>query len=193
MTILTEIQSELKAPKTQFNKFGGYNYRNCEDILEAVKPLLLKHDAYILISDKIVNLGDRYYIQATAHLQCGDNSWEVTAYARESESRKGMDDAQLTGATSSYARKYALNGLLLIDDARDADATNKHEKNGNEKETTTNFKFLKAMGELKKEVGDEVYYEVLGLHGYTSSKEIIKRSAQENIYAILASKAKKED
>ena len=118
---LIEIQAELKAPKSQFNKFGGYNYRNCEDILEAVKPLCAKHEIVPLLSDEIVMIGDRFYIKATAKVTDGKDEIAVTAYARESKDKKGMDESQITGATSSYARKYALNGLFCIDDTKDAD------------------------------------------------------------------------
>ena len=126
---LLKIQGELKAPKGQVNKFGGYNYRSCEDILEALKPLLAKNKCILTINDTIELIGDRYYIKATATLidtETGDTS-TATAYAREEESKKGMDSSQLTGSTSSYARKYALNGLFAIDDTKDSDATNTHE------------------------------------------------------------------
>jgi hypothetical protein len=125
---LQQIQAKLKAPKNQRNTFGNYNYRSCEDILEAVKPLLGEVGATLTISDELQNIGDRYYIRATATLKCGTENTEVTAYAREDESRKGMDGSQITGSASSYARKYALNGLFLIDDTKDADATNDHGK-----------------------------------------------------------------
>ena len=125
---LTNIQSELKAPKNQLNKFGGYNYRNCEDILEALKPLLIKHNSAVTLTDELVMIGERYYIKATATLHCfSDNDVDtisVSALAREDESKKGMDASQVTGASSSYARKYALNGLFAIDDTKDSDATN---------------------------------------------------------------------
>lgn len=126
---LMKIQTELKAPKSQFNSFGRYNYRSQEDILEALKPLLAEHKAVISISDEIVLIGDRYYVKATATLidiEKGDKV-EVSAYAREDETKKGMDLSQLTGSTSSYARKYALNGLFAIDDTKDSDYTNKHD------------------------------------------------------------------
>jgi hypothetical protein len=128
---LVSIQTELKAPKTQFNKFAGYHYRNQEDILEAVKPLLKKYQLTLIITDEIQNIGDRYYVQATAKLFDVETGQSVlsTASAREDQDKKGMDLSQLTGATSSYARKYALNGLFLIDDTKDADATNTHEQN----------------------------------------------------------------
>lgn len=142
---LQAIQQELKAPKGQFNKFGGYAYRSAEDILEAVKPLLAKHGCALKLSDEMVEVGGRVYVQATATLiSAGDMTAEakitnqgmtlsidttsVTAYAREDAEKKGMDGSQITGAASSYARKYALNGMFCIDDTKDADATNDHGK-----------------------------------------------------------------
>lgn len=121
---LMNIQKELKAPKGQYNSFGKYKYRSCEDILESVKPLLEKYKATIILTDKLEQIGERYYIRAMAILidTESDNSIENTAYAREEETKKGMDGSQITGTSSSYARKYALNGLLLIDDTKDADA-----------------------------------------------------------------------
>lgn len=121
---LERIQKQLKAPKNQVNKFGGYNYRSCEDILEAVKPLL--DGCVVTISDTIREVGGRIYVEAEATISDGLNQVNVTAYAREPEDRKGMDASQITGSASSYARKYALNGLFLIDDTKDADATNDH-------------------------------------------------------------------
>lgn len=129
---LSKIQKELKAPKNQYNSFGGYNYRSCEDILEAVKPLL--GDCILTISDDIISVGDRVYVKATATLSDKDGQISTTAFAREAESRKGSDCSQLTGASSSYARKYALAGLLLLDDQKDADSTNTH---GNEDKPLT--------------------------------------------------------
>lgn len=129
MQELIMIQSELKAPKNQRNTFGNYNYRNCEDILEAVKPLLAKNNCILKLTDDIVLIGDRFYVKATATVSnCEGKSESVTAFARESLDKKGMDASQITGATSSYARKYALNGLFCIDDTKDADATNTHDK-----------------------------------------------------------------
>ena len=124
MKQLVEIQNELKAPKSQFNKFGGYKYRNAEDILEAVKPLLFKHKCTLTISDDIVCAGDRIYVKATAVISNGADSISVSAFAREPEAQKGMSESQITGASSSYARKYALNGMFAIDDTKDSDATN---------------------------------------------------------------------
>lgn len=125
---LAKVQQELNAPKSQVNTFGGYRYRSCEDILMAVKPLL--GDLSIVISDEIVMVGDRVYVKATAAITDGKERIETTAYAREAATKKGMDESQITGSASSYARKYALNGLLLIDDSKDADATNDHGKGG---------------------------------------------------------------
>ena len=127
---LMEVQSKLKAPKSQYNSFGKYSYRSCEDILEALKPLLNEVGAIVNISDQVKLIGDRYYIEATAmflDVNTGD-SIISKAIAREDESKKGQDLAQLSGATSSYARKYALNGLFAIDDNKDADSTNTHGK-----------------------------------------------------------------
>lgn len=121
---LQKIQSQLKCAKTQLNKFGGYNYRSCEDILEAVKPLLDEYGCALTINDEIVMIGDRFYVKATARLHDSKTGGEiavVSAFAREEESKKGQDSAQVTGATSSYARKYALNGLFCIDDNKDPD------------------------------------------------------------------------
>lgn len=126
---LIKIQNELNVPKAHFNKFGDYYYRSCEDILEALKPLLEKEGLLLTISDSIESVGDRNYVKATVTLTDGTKSIEVSALAREAVTPKAKtDDSQLTGATSSYARKYALNGLFLIDDTKDSDATNKHEK-----------------------------------------------------------------
>lgn len=121
-TALTNLQSELKAPKAQRNSFGNYNYRSAEDILEAVKPLLSKHGLTMTTTDTIVNIGARYYVKATATLYGFDGSISVDGWAREAKDKKGMDASQITGATSSYARKYAYNGLFSIDDTKDADS-----------------------------------------------------------------------
>ena len=121
---LTQLQNELKAPKGQRNSFGNYNYRSAEDILEAVKPLLGKYNLTQIISDDIELIGDRYYLKATVTLVNNENAEEkisVTALARESQVKKGMDESQITGTASSYARKYALNGLYAIDDTKDSD------------------------------------------------------------------------
>ncbi len=127
---LQHIQSSLKAPKGQTNKFGGYKYRSCEDILTAVKPLLAVWGCSLTISDEIVEVGGRVYVRADAALNDNESpqSINTAGYAREAINKKGMDDAQITGSASSYARKYALNGLFAIDDTKDPDATNDHGK-----------------------------------------------------------------
>lgn len=125
MKELIAIQSELKAPKSQFNKFGGYKYRKAEDILEAVKPLLAKQKCTLIITDDVVLIGNRIYVKATATIKNEKGECETTnGWAREEETKKGMDGSQITGASSSYARKYALNGLFAIDDNADSDTTN---------------------------------------------------------------------
>ena len=131
---LIEVQNKLKVPKSQYNNFGKYNYRNAEDILEAVKPILENAGATIFIKDSIELIGDRFYVKATVNfvdIESG-NTIEASALARESEEKKGMDSAQVTGATSSYARKYALNGLLLIDDTKDNDHDSMHQTDNKE-------------------------------------------------------------
>lgn len=150
---LVSIQNELKAPKTQFNEFGKYSYRNCEDILEAVKPLCKKYKAVLVLKDEIQNIGERYYVTAIAELidiEKPDDRIIAQAHAREEESKKGMDGSQITGASSSYARKYALGGLFNIDDNKDSDTTNKGEdkpqkKSVQPKITQTQLNAFKAL------------------------------------------------
>lgn len=127
---LAKVQKSLKAPKSQYNNFGKYAYRSCEDILEAAKPLCCDNGLVLSISDEVVDIGGRIYVKATASVHDANGDCiSACGYAREPESKKGMDDSQITGAASSYARKYALNGLFCIDDTKDADATNTHESN----------------------------------------------------------------
>jgi hypothetical protein len=154
MNKLQQIQHELKAPKGQFNKFGKYNFRSCEDILEAVKPILHKVECTLTLSDEMVLIGERYYIKATAHLKGEDTDEIVTAYARESATKPGMDDSQITGSASSYARKYALNGLFCIDDTKDADTdeyTVQNTKPTQTQTTQTTQAQPAAQAEVKKE------------------------------------------
>lgn len=140
-----DIQHKLKAPKGQYNSFGKYNYRSCEDILEGVKPLLKEHNLALLIDDEIVQIGERYYVKATAKITDGREFVSATAYAREPDTKKGMDESQITGATSSYARKYALNALLCIDDTKDADTMDNIKKPVQQtQETVYNWQTLKA-------------------------------------------------
>ena len=162
--VLSKIQKEMKAPKSQYNAFGKYKYRSCEDILEAVKPFL--NGAVLYISDEMVLIGERYYIKATATLRNGDEAVSVTAYAREEAEKKGMDSSQITGAASSYARKYALNGLFLIDDTKDSDATNEHGNGGgaNGKPNGNQVNALKEKLNSKKEetpsVGKKLFADI---------------------------------
>ena len=142
---LAIIQRELKAPKGQTNNFGNYKYRSCEDILEALKPHLNGYT--LVITDDIILVGDRYYIKATATISDGKESVSATGIARESQTKKGMDDSQITGSTSSYARKYALNGLFCIDDNKDSDSTNTH---GNDSTQTATTQSQPAKTEYKK-------------------------------------------
>lgn len=190
---LLKIQSELKAPKNQKNAFGGYNYRSCEDILEAVKPLLRQEKLILRLTDELVNIGDRYYIKATAILTDGHDTIENVAYAREEETKKGMDGSQITGASSSYARKYALNGLFLIDDVKDSDATNIGEgfktKADAKKYVLTFGKHNgKTLGEVEEsnkgyinyllDKGDDTILSALSLMGY---KQLSEEEANEKM------------
>lgn len=153
--VLAYIQANLKAPKNQMNTYGGYRYRSCEDILEAVKPLL--GSATLTISDDVQAVADRIYVKATATLEFGGDSVVATAFAREPLARKGMDESQITGAASSYARKYALNGLFCIDDTKDADATNAHDRDGNAQPQTANLAAKRAalVAKLKEAFGND--------------------------------------
>ena len=192
---LSGIQCELVATKGQYNNFGKYSYRSCEDILEAVKPLLDKYKVAIVIKDDIVLVGDRFYVKATATLidsETGE-SVEASAFARESADKKGMDSSQVTGATSSYARKYALNGLFAIDDNKDADATNTHGKETIKVNMTpalseAQLKRLYAIGNKagsKKEVLDSTVKKSFGCEPKNMTKE-----QYQNICERLEKKSK---
>ena len=145
---LAIIQQELIAPKNQYNSFGKYNYRSCEDILEGLKPCMKKVGAAVTVSDEVVLIGDRYYIKATATLHDTESSGSIsnTAYAREDEGKKGMDVSQVTGATSSYARKYALNGLFCIDDVKDADTRDNRQEEAKKQQQAAERYVAKASG-----------------------------------------------
>jgi len=162
---LVKIQAELKAPKNQTNNFGKYKYRSAEDIIEAVKPILNKYGTALTISDEVVQLGERFYIKATASLLHLDERISVYGWAREEEVKKGMDAAQITGSASSYARKYALNGLFAIDDTKDSDATNNHQD----------------------EVGEQKRMELILLLENTSWDETMKQKVAIKISAITTS------
>lgn len=153
---LAKVQLELKAPKNQRNNFGGYNYRSAEDILEAVKPLAIRYGAVVNITDNVIAVGDRIYVQANVRfIDCDDasNAIVTTAMAREEEMKKGMDGSQITGAASSYARKYALNGMFAIDDTKDSDATNDHGRGGNAPQKTASD----LLGQTKKPAPNPKY------------------------------------
>ena len=189
---LLNIQNELKAPKNQKNNFGNYNYRSCEDILEAVKPLLAKNKLTLTISDEIEQIGDRYYVRAIASLtdieKVEENKIQTIqseAFAREDDTKKGFDASQITGASSSYARKYALNGLFCIDDTKDADtdAFKKQQDKGNNKPQNTYQKPVQQAPKLISEAqrkrlfaiangNNEVVKRVLERHRYEKTEQI---------------------
>ena len=148
---LTLVQRNLKAPKGQTNSFGKYKYRSCEDILESVKPLLTEQNLLLTITDEIVEHGNRIYVKSTASITDGEHAVSTTALAREEDVKKGMDSSQVTGAASSYARKYALNGLLCIDDSKDSDATNTHGKSYSAPAKTSNDTSGKADATVLKQ------------------------------------------
>lgn len=172
---LMHIQVELKAPKAQYNKFGKYSYRNCEDILEALKPFLAKYKVVINITDEIVEINQRFYVKATATLVDVEKGEKIQAssFAREDLTKKGMDLAQVTGSTSSYARKYALNGLLCIDDTKDSDATNKHGED--DKQAPSENKTYKC-----KKCGTAIT-EKVAKYSYMKFKETLCMECQKKI------------
>lgn len=159
---LLHIQSELKAPKNQRNDFGKYNYRNCEDIQEAVKPLAREVKAVLVTGDELVQIGDRFYVKATARFMDCESSEEIknTAYAREEFEKKGMDASQITGSASSYARKYALNGLFCIDDVKDADSQDNSGKGKTGPEKGTTGKKQSELPKPSKKQLNEIYSEL---------------------------------
>jgi len=162
---LLAVQTELKAPKQQFNKFGNYNYRSCEDILNAAKPVLKKYGLTLYITDDIQPVGNRLYVRSTVIIAANENEFvRCEGYAREAESRKGMDASQITGSASSYARKYALSGLFLLDDSKDADA---HETQENAPDDVT-----EQIAELKAEVAACESTDELNAH-YKANAEFV--------------------
>jgi hypothetical protein len=170
---LVKIQAELKAPKNQVNSFGKYKYRSAEDIIEAVKPILYKYETALLISDEVVQIADRVYVKATAMLIDETNEEipvKVYGWAREEDVKKGMDAAQITGSASSYARKYALNGLFAIDDTKDADATNDH------KDEIGEEKRMKLITLLENTIWDEKLksQQAIKISAYTTNEQYEK-------------------
>ena len=169
---LMNVQSELNAPKNLYNSFGKYSYRSAESIMESVKPLLLKHKAALIVNDDIVFVEGRHYIKATARfidVETGETV-ESSALAREEENKKGMDASQLTGATSSYARKYALGGLLCLDDNKDADATNTHGKEASTKAQTQSKQNTPTRSKVLSEDQIKALYEVSEKAGYSAAR-----------------------
>ena len=178
---LSAIQNELKAPKNQYNSFGKYNFRSCEDILEGVKPLCRKYRTTLIIGDTLELIGDRYYIKATATLYDLDSDKSISniAYARESENKTGMDASQITGATSSYARKYALNGLFCIDDTKDADTD---EYQNQTKEQPKKQAVSKA---TKKQI--ELINELFNEEEIAKALDLVKKENIEDLTVVEAS------
>jgi hypothetical protein len=195
---LIKVQSELKAPKSKYNSFGKYNYRSLEDILEGVKPLLVKHKATLIITDSIEQDGDRYYLKATATFIDTEDGQTISnsALAREAADKKGQDDSQITGTASSYARKYALNGLFLIDDTKDADTDEYHKQTN--KQTKTEITKENASGGISEDEWAEIEdlvsranvnkekllskYEIESLMNLTRAQyEALKRKCMEAI------------
>jgi hypothetical protein len=158
MKKLLEVQSKLEAPKGQTNKFGGYKYRSAEDILKALKPLLKEHELVMIINDEIVEVAGRVYVKATVTLNDGETTISTTAYAREPINKKGMDESQVTGAASSYARKYALNGMFAIDDTKDADSmdNSKEESDSEKVKRQTIVAITKAKGDKLMELAEKI-------------------------------------
>ena len=182
---LVEVQNKLKAPKNQFNKFGNYAYRNCEDILEALKPILAEVKAVVNMSDEVVLVGERYYIKATVKFIDAETGEvvEASAMAREEENKKGMDSSQLTGSTSSYARKYALNGLFAIDDTKDSDTTNTHGKEDSKSNVITlTDKQLNRMYAIAKVGGyDKVKVDRLINQKYSKKANEMTKEEYDNV------------
>lgn len=175
---LCRIQAALKAPKNQRNDFGKYNYRSCEDILEAVKPLLSQEGLALTISDSIEMIGSRVYVKATATLTDGEKTISTTAFAREADSRKGMDESQVTGSASSYARKYALNGLFCIDDTKDADTMKPVETPKRQVTRKSKEDVLREVAEKAKQhhiSGDDMKEIIKRHYNKASSKELTEQ------------------
>ena len=193
---LASVQADLKAPKSQFNAFGKYNYRNCEDIIEAAKPLLKANGLLLSITDDVVFIGDRFYVKATASVidVTDGKTHSVTAFAREEKEKKGMDGSQVTGASSSYARKYALNGLFGIDDTKDSDTTNTGaDKPEQSMETVADAAgYVLTFGQYKGKTLGDVYKTdrkyLEWLDGNEKTDAIIKKAISILVQAAIASR-----
>lgn len=191
---LTEVQNELKAPKSRYNSFGKYNYRSCEDILEAVKPLLKSKKLAMTVKDEVYSVGDRFYIMAVVTVfDCeSEEKITTTAYAREDSEKKGMDGSQITGSSSSYARKYALNGMFAIDDTKDADSWNTHgkdkssEKEEEQKEQKVDYATDEQIGKINYMCNanpefKEALPKALKKYGVNNVVQLTKEQAEELI------------
>ena len=194
---LITVQWDLKAPKGQFNDFGKYNYRSAEDIVNAVKPLNKEQGLLLTLSDKMILIGDRYYVEATATITDGETSQNYTAYAREAVAKKGMDESQITGTASSYARKYALNGLYLIDDTKDADTNEYKQQENNVKkinkkqkeELERNFSKIADLRKISAKSVEATYLSLIHFNGKiedldTDSHYLLLEKTEEKISNI---------
>ena len=189
MERIIKIREELKCPKNQYNSFGKYSYRSCEDILEAVKPLLTKYELSLTISDDIVQVGERYYVKTTCriHDKEGKEIISNTAYAREEEEKKGQDGSQITGTSSSYARKYCLNGLFLIDDTKDADTDEYTKETSKETKSKKEVKVEPITQDQVKLIhtlingNEELHRKTINHYGVDSVKDMSKAQANECI------------
>lgn len=192
---LTEVQNELKAPKSKYSIFGNYNYRSCEDIMEAVKPLLKDKKLAMTVKDDVFNIGDRFYIMATVTVfDCeSEEKLSTTAFAREEAVKKGMDGSQITGSSSSYARKYALNGMFAIDDTKDADGWNTHEKDkpAEKKENKSEYASEEQIAKLRAlyKGKEDKLTELLDKYSITNPVEF-KRMEIQSIIDRLEAKVK---
>ena len=182
---LANVQASLKAPKGQYNSFGKYKYRSCEDIVESVKPLLKANGLLLTLSDELVNISDRFYVKATATIiDTADGATiSVSAFAREEETKKGMDGSQVTGASSSYARKYALNGIFAIDDTKDSDTTNTH---GNERNEQTPQPEQPKQANPRKMLIARLHELGIDVNAYAAEKGLNNQTTAERFMELLA-------
>lgn len=177
---LSQIQLEVKAPKGQFNSFGKYRYRSCEDIVEAVKPVLNKYGFALLLTDDVIEVGSRVYVKSTATITDGKEIYTASAFAREEETKKGMDASQITGTASSYARKYALNGLFAIDDTKDADTKSPDDNIPDDGELQI-LRNLVHSSTLNDDHKRAAFNAIEGCHDYNSYQKL--RDKLENVQA----------
>lgn len=194
ISIILDIQQNLNAPKNLYNKFGGYSYRSCESILVALKPLLAKHKAIIYFTERTVEQNGWHYIEATACLRAEgkEEVFKTTGYAREDESRKGMDASQITGSASSYARKYALNAMFAIDDVKDSDATNTHGKEATAPAPTSAPTSAPTLEEFTKKVNSLNSYPKLLEYWNSLSSEVRESEEYKKVINARNAEVKKK-